>query len=123
MKALLLCLCACFCLFSCKKEEPEDIFIRVRNASQYPLENIVVKFRDYGSLSVGQSSDYQPLQVSNSLPTVTLVVQGQARGFTSVIDGPEGKVVALEAGRYTYVLNVVKTPTGENSLVVTREKP
>jgi hypothetical protein len=123
MKALLLCLCACLCLFSCKKEEPESIFIRVRNASHYPLENIVVKFRNYGSLGVGQSSDYQPLQVSNSLPTVTLIVQGKTVGFTSVIDGPEGKVVALEAGRYTYVLDVAKGPNGENGLVVSREKP
>jgi hypothetical protein len=123
MRALLFCLCICLLLFSCKKEEPGDIFIRVRNASQYPLENIIVKSRNYGTLAVEQSSDYQLLPVDSSLPGVTLTAQGQQLGLLPLNDMPSAPPAALEPGRYTYVLDIVKGNNGGNQLAISREKP
>jgi hypothetical protein len=96
-------------LVSCKKEESADIFIRVHNASQYPLENIVVKSRSYGALGVGQSSACQLLPVDNSIPCITLTVQGTQTGLIPLNDMPlTVPTKALKPGRYTYVLDVTK---------------
>ncbi|MBJ6142214.1 hypothetical protein [Hymenobacter sp. BT559] len=123
MRTLLLCLCACLCLFSCKKEDPEGIFIRVRNASQYPLENIV--FVDnpqhtYGALSSGQISDYQSYARASYLPSVTVTAQGEELPHININDMP---VAGLEPGRYTYVLDVIKDNRGGNRLTVSLEQP
>jgi hypothetical protein len=124
MRALLLCLCACLSLVSCKKEEPVEIFIRVRNASQYPLENIIVKSRSYGALGVGQSSDYQLLQVDDSIPGIILTVQGEQTGLVPLNDMPVTvPTKALKPGRYTYVLAVTKGNNGTYLLAISREEP
>ena len=99
MRALLLCLCACLCLFSCKKEDPEGILIRVRNASQYPLENILlvdIPQHNYGTLGIGQASDYQSYARASYDPSLTLTAQGEDLGQININDMPAR---GLEPGR------------------------
>jgi hypothetical protein len=122
MRALLLCLCTCLCLFSCKKED-QGIFIRVRNASQYPLENILLidnPQHNYGALGIGQISDYQSYTRASSLPSATLTVQGEELPHININDMP---TAGLGPGHYTYVLDVIKNNSGGNQLLISLEKP
>jgi hypothetical protein len=123
MRALLLCLCAYLCLVSCKKEAPEGIFIRVRNASPYPLEKIVVVTNPphtYDALDIGQTSDYQVYTAGSYSPSVTLTAQGEDLLLINLNDMP---AAGLEPGHYTYVLDIIKNNVGGNRLATSLEKP
>jgi hypothetical protein len=119
MRAFLLCLCVCLSLISCKKED-QGVFIRVRNASQYPLEKIRVNSHEYGALGVGQSSDYQPFSKAGGLPSVTLTAQGEDLASIAINDMPSND---LDPGNYTYVVDVIKGNNGQNQIWTVREKP
>jgi hypothetical protein len=119
MRAFLLCLCVCLSLISCKKED-QGIFIRVRNASPYPLEKILVNWHEYGALGVGQHSEYQPFSKAGQLPSVTLTAQGEDLVSIALNDMPSND---LEPGNYTYVLDVKKGNGGRNQIWTVRENP
>jgi len=109
MKTLLLWLCTCLCLVSCKKEDvTEGVSIRIRNASTYSLENITVKTpggqNSYGTVASGQASDYQVFSKAYSYAYVNVTVQGQEL-LIQPIDYVGERPLA--AGRYTYVLDIV----------------
>lgn len=124
MKATLLCLCACLGLFSCTKEDatPESISIRVRNASQYQFDDIVVITpggeNKYGKVGIGQSSEYKSFAQAYPYAYVKLTVQGQ-----ELVLQPIDYVGAtlLEPGRHTYALDVVNGT--QRRLTISLEKP
>jgi hypothetical protein len=124
MRTLLLCLCVCLSLFSCKKEGSGDIFIRVRNASQYQFDNIVVKAakgdNSYGNISAGQKSDYKAFEQAYKYAYIELSVQGQ-----KLVLQPTDYVgeTPLTPGQYTYVLDVVNGSQNQKRLTIQLEKP
>jgi hypothetical protein len=122
MRALLLCLCACLCLLSCKKEDPEGVSIRVRNASQYSFENIVVNTtggeNNYGTVSAGQSSDYKYFTKAYGYGYVKLTSQGEELQIIPIDYVGES---LLAPGRYTYALDVVDY-NGQKRLTSTLER-
>jgi hypothetical protein len=106
-------------LFSCKKEEPEGVLIRVRNASQYQFENINVSpNHHYSTLGIGQTSDYQSYEIARSNLAVTLTAQGEELGVATIADLSSPQ---LKPGRYTYVLAITKGNAGENRLTTSLE--
>jgi hypothetical protein len=123
MKTILLCLCICLTLFSCRKDDPtpEGIFIRVNNASQYPFDTIFVNTsggeNSYGPLGAGQSSACKSFARAYRYAYIKIVVQGQElvwQPFDYVGETP------LEPGRYTYVVDVVEAANSSSKQLTLR---
>jgi hypothetical protein len=128
MRTLLLYLCVCLSLFSCKKEDATAgsgsgaIFIRVRNASQYQFDNIVVTSpggqNTYGTVAIGQSSDYKAFSQAYRYAQLNLAIQGQALQLLPTDYVGE---TPLQPGRYTYAVDV--TNGNPRRLTISLEKP
>jgi hypothetical protein len=127
MKATLLCLGIGLSLFSCKKEDAMspgsgDIFIRVRNASQYPFDDIVVNTsggeNKYSTVAAGQKSDYKAFTKAYKYAYVKLNTQGQDLGIQPIDYVGE---TPLQPGHYTYALDV--TTGNPRRLTITLETP
>lgn len=122
MRALLLGLCVGLSLGSCQKQDPTPVSIRVRNASPYPLENVVVNTsggkNTYGTVGVGQASAYQPFAYAYPYAFVQSTVQGQELYYQIIDYTGEDR---LEPGQYTYVLDV--SPGIPQHLTLQLEKP
>jgi hypothetical protein len=127
MKAALLCLGVGLSLFSCKKEDATspssgNIFIRVRNASQYQFDDIFVNTsggeNKYGTVAAGQKSDYKAFTKAYKYAYIKLNAQGQALGIQPIDYVGE---TPLQPGRYTYALDV--TSGNPQRLTITLETP
>lgn len=130
MRALLLCLCACLSLFSCKKEDAASgsgaggIFIRVSNASQYQFNNTVIKApggeNNYGTVFIGQKSEYKVFTQAYKYAYIKLTAQGQDLVLQPIDYVGE---TPLTPGQYTYVLDVVDGSQNQKQLTIRLEKP
>lgn len=128
MRTLLLCLCVCLSLSSCKKDDAAsgsgsgDIFIRVRNASQYQFDNIIVTSpggqNRYGTVAAGQSSDYKAFSHAYRYAQINLAIPGQSLQLLPTDYVGE---TPLQPGRYTYAVDV--TTGNPRRLTISLEKP
>ncbi|MBC6696589.1 hypothetical protein [Hymenobacter sp. BT190] len=110
MKNLLLFLCLMLGCVACKKDDdasPDGVAIRVRNASPYAFESVLVNTSDgensYGALAIGQSTQYKPFASAYSYAYVKVMINGQAVVWQPIDYVGEKK---LEDGKYTYVLGI-----------------
>lgn len=125
MKQLILLLCLCMVSLphtSCKKDDADEIRIRVKNASSYRFERVYVNTsggeNEYGSLSTQQASDYAVYKAAFNYAYIRVVINGQKLSFQ-----PKDYVgeTPLKAGNYTYVVGVDDLSGGR--LSITTEAP
>ena len=87
--------------------EPGDVQVRVRNASTFGFESVVVHFpgsrEEYGAVAAGETSDYRKVQTAYRIATVEVLVEGALLRL-QVIDYVGEQT--LPPGRYTYRLLV-----------------
>lgn len=122
-RLILLCLSlASFLGASCQKDsETDDVLIRVRNSSQYRMEQIYVNTsggaNEYGTLRVSEDSEYKVFSKAYSYAYVRMVVNGKE---VSVQPTDYVGETPLEPGKYTYVLDVTDVNAGRLSLTLVR---
>jgi len=89
-------------LISCK-DDSGDVFIRVKNVSQYNYQGVVVgdggDLRAFGNLSTGKATEYQKFESAYRYAYVELEIEGETF-YVQPIDfvGEE----LLNPGDYTY---------------------
>jgi hypothetical protein len=122
-RILLLCLCIVSLLHtSCKKEGPDEIRIRVKNASSYRFESVYVNTSGgenrYGALVTKQVSDYAVYKGAYNYAYIKVMINGREmllRPTDYVGETP------LDPGKYTYVVDVEDLSDGR--LKLTFEAP
>ncbi len=122
MKHLFLLLVLTSTVLCCGTEEltpPQEVFIRIENASDFAFNNILVKTsedHDYGNLNAGELSEYQEHERAFSYAYVEL----EADGETYVIQPIDfiGET-ELAGGNYTYILSLDES--SERLLIALRE--
>jgi hypothetical protein len=110
MKNLLLCLCLLLGCAACQKDgdaTPGGVAIRVRNASPYVFESVLVNTsggeHTYGALATGQSTSYESFASAYRYAYVKVMIDGQQVVWQPIDYVGEKK---LEEGKYTYVLSI-----------------
>ncbi|AII53012.1 hypothetical protein [Hymenobacter sp. APR13] len=110
MKNPLLFLSLMLSCVACQKDDdasPKGVTIRVRNASPYAFESVLVNTNDgeqtYGALAMGQSTTYKSFTSAYRYAYVKVVTNGQTVEWQPIDYVGEKK---LEDGKYTYVLNI-----------------
>jgi hypothetical protein len=108
MKNIAFFLLICFSsILSCKKEDSKEVFIRVKNESIYPFENVVVstfnKPENYGSVEPGQNSVYMKFDVAYRYAYIKLTAGGKEFVLQPIDFVGERR---LKPGKYTYSLTI-----------------
>lgn len=91
---------------------PQDIFIRIENASDFTYENLLVKFiqdYDYGTLNPGELSAYQEYARAYRYAYVKLEANGQEYVLQPIDYVGETE---LSAGYYSYIISLNESLTG-----------
>ena len=84
---------------------PSDVEVRVRNASTFDFESVVVQFptsrEDYGAVAAGNASGYREVETAYRIATVEVIVEGELLRLQVIDYVGEQR---LPPGRYTYRL-------------------
>jgi hypothetical protein len=106
---------------ACKKEDTE-VFIRVKNASSYEYERVMVNTSGgtfgYGTIKSEEVSSYQPFVFAYSYAMIRLEIN--TKEFTLIPTDYVGEET-LEKGFYTYVVNVDNYADGTLLLEVIKD--
>jgi hypothetical protein len=104
-------------ILGCKKDTPEEVLIRIGNASPYRFENVRVNTSDqstgYGAVKQNQNSAYMKFDMAYRYAYITLTIgdrEFKYQPYDYVGETP------LEPGKYTYSLSVPDLNSGSLAL-------